>query len=66
MEMANKWRVTYDNKVLGHYAAITPQEAVRKSMAAHKDYTDFSDTSKTFTVQRANSVNPPCEVVEVM
>ena len=25
--MANKWRVAFDNRVLGHYAAKTPEEA---------------------------------------
>lgn len=30
--MANKWRVSYGNCVLGHYAAKTPEEAVTKAV----------------------------------
>lgn len=34
--MSNKWRVSFGkNKVLGHFAAKTPEEAVDKAIAKH-------------------------------
>lgn len=41
--MSNKWRVSYGkNKVLGHFAAKTPEEAVDKAIAKHKDTFSFN------------------------
>lgn len=35
--MSNKWRVAFNNRVLGHYAAKTPEEAVDKAITKWKD-----------------------------
>ncbi len=36
--MSKKWRVSYGNYVLGHYAAKTPEESVAKAINRSKDY----------------------------
>ena len=52
--MSNKWRVSYGkNKVLGHFAAKTPEEAVDKAIAKHKD--TFTLNGEVYTAVRAGN-----------
>lgn len=49
--MAKKWQVSLGEKVLGHYAGHTPEEAVGKARLAHLDTMDFSGED-TFKVHK--------------
>lgn len=52
--MSSKWRVSYGkNKVLGHFAAKTPEEAVDKAIAKHKD--TFSLSGEYTAVRAGNA-----------
>lgn len=54
--MANKWRVKYEGKVLGHYTGHNPAEAVQKAMAKYIEVgiSNFYPNS-AFTICRAGS-----------
>lgn len=55
--MSNKWRVSYGkNKVLGHFAAKTPEEAVDKAIARYEDTYSFNGESVT-TYENTYSFN---------
>lgn len=54
--MSNKWRVSFGkNKVLGHFAAKTPEEAVDKAIAKHKDTLSFD--GEFYTAVRAGNAD---------
>ena len=63
--MANKWRVTYKDCILGHYAAKTPEEAVAKAVDRCGIYhPEITDGNSSFTVVRAgNAANKVFEVI---
>lgn len=61
--MAKKWQVSLDEKVLGHYAGHTPEEAVGKAKLAHLDTTNFPCNS-IFKVHKAGIATP--EIFEVI
>lgn len=53
--MSNKWRVSFGkNKVLGHFAAKTPEEAVDKAIAKHKNTFAFKGE---YTAVRAGNAD---------
>ena len=59
--MANKWRVAFDERVLGHYAAKTPEEAVEKAV---NKWSDFYQMTGVYTATKAgNAKNEVFEVV---
>ena len=59
--MANKWRVAFNERVLGHYAAKTPEEAVEKAI---NRWSDFYQMTGVYTATKAgNAKNEIFEVV---
>lgn len=59
--MANKWRVAFNERVLGHYAAKTPEEAVEKAV---NKWSDFYQMTGVYTATKAgNAKNEIFEVV---
>ena len=59
--MSNKWRVAFGERVLGHYAAMTPEEAVEK--AADK-WSNLYQMTGVYTATKAGNANS--EVFEVV
>lgn len=59
--MSNKWRVAFNNRVLGHYAAKTPEEAVDKAITKWEDL--YSMTGLYTATKAGNSKNEVFEVV---
>lgn len=57
--MSNKWRVAFDNHVLGHFAAKTPEEAVSKALDKHQ-----MQATGLFTIVRAGDAK--AKVYEVI
>lgn len=52
--MSNKWRVAFDNRVLGHYAAKTPEEAVEKAI---DKWSDLYQMTGIYTATKAGNVD---------
>lgn len=52
--MSNKWRVAFDNRVLGHYAAKTPEEAVEKAI---DKWSDLYQMTGLYTATKAGNAN---------
>lgn len=59
--MANKWRVAFGERVLGHYAAKTPEEAVEKGI---DKWSDLYQMTGVYTVTKAGNANN--EIFEVV
>lgn len=55
--MSKKWRVSLGEKVLGHYAGHSPEEAVEKAKSAHSDVIDFTDSLGKFSARKAGSIH---------
>lgn len=54
--MANKWRVSFEGRVMGHYTGKDPEEAVEKAMTAYKkNCSPIFYPYASFTVERAGS-----------
>lgn len=63
--MSNKWRVSNDERVLGHFAAKTPQDAVTAAREKHKGYhPEVMKNGAKFSVVRAG--NADAKVYEVV
>ena len=59
--MSNKWRVAFDERVLGHYAAKTPEEAVEKAI---NKWSNFYQMTGVYMATKAGNANS--EVFEVV
>ena len=59
--MSNKWRVAFGNRVLGHYAAKTPEEAVEKAI---DKWSDLYQMAGVYTATKAG--NASNEIIEVI
>ena len=59
--MSNKWRVAFNERVLGHYAAKTPEEAVEKAI---DKWSDLYQMTGVYTATKAG--NASNEIIEVI
>ena len=59
--MSNKWRVAFGERVLGHYAAKTPEEAIEKAI---DKWSDFYLMTGMYTATKAGNANS--EIFEVV